>query len=99
MATRQANATRMAPILSILTLNTPTATPTATAAATPSTTATPTPPEPAAGAEREFGGIPFVYVPAGEFLMGSGEDDFAASTTHGRLLENVDPDQAYFTPM
>ena len=52
---------------------------TAFAASTPTVTntpkPTPTPAEPAPGTVREFGGISFVYVPAGEFLMGSTDDD------------------------
>ena len=42
--------------------------------ATPATALSPAPStaaEPQAGVVREFGGVPFVYVPAGEFQMGS----------------------------
>jgi formylglycine-generating enzyme required for sulfatase activity len=47
----------------------PTLTPTPTVMPTP--TPTPTPDQPAAGAVRTIGDLTFVYVPAGEFLMGS----------------------------
>lgn len=65
----------------------PTATETATPAPTPAPTDTPlptttaTPAEPATpagppviGTVREFGGVPFVFVPAGSFLMGSTDE-------------------------
>ena len=59
--------------------NTATPMPTLTPTNTPQPpTSTPTPSEPAAGTVREFGGIKFVYVPAGEFLMGSNDADSSA---------------------
>ncbi len=72
--------------------NTATRTPTATNTLTPTSTftptATPTPavtPTPQAGEKRESGGIPFVYVPAGEFEMGSdngGSDEQPVHTVY-----------------
>ena len=56
-------ATTGAPVTVLVAAPTSTPTPTLTPTATPS--------EPAAGTVREFAGIPFVYVPAGEFTMGS----------------------------
>jgi len=44
-----------------------------------SPTHTPTADQPAAGAVRTFGDVPFVYVPAGEFLMGPAD---ALETAH-----------------
>ena len=53
-------------------------TPRPTPTKTPTPRPTPTPNEPAAGATREIDGITFVYVPAGEFLMGSTEAEVEA---------------------
>ena len=63
--------------MSISTTSTPTETPAVTttdpaATTTPMpTTTAPMPSEPAAGTTRDIGGVGFVYVPAGEFKMGS----------------------------
>ena len=48
---------------------------------TPTPRLTPTADEPAAGATRLIEGIPFVYVPAGEFTMGSSDADVQAAVT------------------
>ena len=76
VATQAAAATSFAATETARPTQTPTVTKTPTL--TPTNTATPTPAEPAAGAVREFGGIPFVYVPAGEFIMGSTDTDAEA---------------------
>ncbi|MCB0160149.1 MAG: SUMF1/EgtB/PvdO family nonheme iron enzyme, partial [Caldilineaceae bacterium] len=64
-----------------------TVTPTRTKTPTPTPTKTPTPAEPAAGTVREFGGIPFVYVPAGEFIMGSDDGDDNERPVHTVYLD------------
>ena len=51
---------------------------------TPTATATPTP---AAGAVREIDGIPFVYVPAGEFTMGSNDGSSDEQPVHTVYLD------------
>jgi|GEM_PF-4484787 len=64
---------------------TPTPTNTATRTPTPTPAATPTP---RAGEKREFGGIPFVYVPAGEFKMGSDNGDSDEKPVHTVYLDS-----------
>ncbi len=74
-ATANATATFQAAVQATLTALAPTRTPTRTPTRRPPTH-TPTAissPTPGAGAVREIDGIPFVYVPAGEFTMGSTE--------------------------
>jgi len=62
---------------------TATATPTTTPTTTPTATPTPRPVTPMlpAGTERVIGGAPMVFVPAGEFLMGSSDADSDADYT------------------
>ncbi|MBX3050359.1 MAG: SUMF1/EgtB/PvdO family nonheme iron enzyme [Caldilineaceae bacterium] len=73
--TANATATFQAAVRATLTASAPTRTPTRTPTRrppthTPTATSSPTP---VAGAVREIDGITFVYVPAGEFMMGSSD--------------------------
>ncbi|MBV7335651.1 trypsin-like peptidase domain-containing protein [Chloroflexi bacterium TSY] len=61
-----------------------TPTSTNTPAPTPTKTPTPTPKPPQAGEVRKFGGIPFVYVPEGPFIMGS-EDNYSDERPQSRI--------------
>ncbi len=93
--------------------NTPTLTvpPTSTATSTPVPTATPTetptPAEPAAGATKTIEGITFVYVPAGEFTMGSSDAQIDAAWQECQkinkdcqrsIFENEGPQQTFSVP-
>ncbi|MBI1299670.1 SUMF1/EgtB/PvdO family nonheme iron enzyme [bacterium] len=70
---------------------TATVTPTATPVPpTPTATWTPTPSEPEAGATRVVEGITFVYVPAGEFVMGSTEEEIEAAVEQCQQDINIE---------
>jgi formylglycine-generating enzyme required for sulfatase activity len=61
----------------------------------------PAPNQTTAGTVREFGGIPFVYIPAGEFLMGSdrAKDILADSDEVPQRLVNLDAYWIMQTPV
>ncbi len=76
----------------------PTATPRPTPTPTPAPpTATPTPAEPEAGATRVWptDGMVQVYIPAGEFLMGSDDPEAKRTEAGGRAYPEIPPHTVY----
>ncbi len=76
----------------------PTATPLPTPTPTPAPpTATPTPAEPEAGATRVWptDGMVQVYIPAGEFLMGSDDPEAKRTEAGGRAYPEIPPHTVY----